>query len=108
MPKKKTTFGISFPDPRLLEMAKLKADQLGLSLSAYINQLVRRDLNLPNVFGLKLLPPEQIEAVAEEQAPYDATPRDPAGDALSTRAERPAPPPTAPSPKQPAPAKGKG
>lgn len=48
--KKKTTFGISFPDEQILERAKIHAKSLGMTLSAYVNQLIRRDLNLPGAF----------------------------------------------------------
>jgi hypothetical protein len=42
--KIKTTFGISFPNPDLLDQAKAKSAAYGISLSAYVNQLLRRDL----------------------------------------------------------------
>lgn len=50
---------------------------------------------------------EALAFVAEEQAPYDAKPRDPAGDALEARAAQPARRPTDPAPQPPARAKGK-
>src|SRR5690606_38991140 len=39
--KKKTTHGVSFPDPELLTAAKAKAASMQISFSTYINQLVR-------------------------------------------------------------------
>lgn len=50
--KTKTTFGISFPNPDLLDQAKTKASAYGLSLSAYVNQLLRRDLGHPSVMDM--------------------------------------------------------
>jgi len=89
--KKKTTFGISFPDERLLLAAKEKAKELGISLSAYINQLIRKDLHLRNVFN-----PKDTGALlaAEDQAPYSTTPR-----LDSVKRDFPATPPVAPKPK---------
>ena len=47
--QKKVTVGISFPDPKVLELAKLRAGELGIrSFSEYINQLIRCDVGLPN------------------------------------------------------------
>ena len=46
---KKITIGISFPDPNVLDMAKARAEELGIrSFSEYINQLIKYDLGLPN------------------------------------------------------------
>ncbi len=47
--KKKTTHGVSFPDPELLTAAKAKAASMQISFSTYINQLVRRDLGWKGV-----------------------------------------------------------
>lgn len=49
--KKKVTHGVSWPNEELLESAKLRATELGLNLSAYINQLVRKDLGWGGVFS---------------------------------------------------------
>lgn len=47
--KKRITFGISFPEEKILELGKKRANELGIrSFSEYINQLVRLDLGLPN------------------------------------------------------------
>ena len=64
--KTKTTFGISFPNPDLLEKAKVKSRAHGLSLSGYVNQLLRRDMGLPAM--LPIQPP--ADTVEEPQAPY--------------------------------------
>lgn len=42
--KKKIAQGISFRDEVVLNTAKQKADSLGLSFSAYVNQLIRGDI----------------------------------------------------------------
>lgn len=47
----KFTFGISFPDPTVFEKAKERANVLGLSFSAYVNQVVRKDLGLASSFS---------------------------------------------------------
>lgn len=50
--KKRITFGISFPDEKLLKKAKERASELGIrSFSDYINQLIKYDLGLPNCIG---------------------------------------------------------
>ncbi|EIQ01601.1 hypothetical protein OpiT1DRAFT_00173 [Opitutaceae bacterium TAV1] len=67
MSKKKTTFGISFPDERILERAKEKAATMGLSLSGYVNQLLRRDLDMPNVFTAQQINDALASVEAEQQ-----------------------------------------
>jgi hypothetical protein len=48
--KTKLTHGVSWPDPELLAAARRRASGLGMGFSAYINQLVRRDLGWGNAF----------------------------------------------------------
>lgn len=48
--EKYTTFGLSFPDERVLDSAKVKAKELGMSLSAYVNQLIRKDVGMSGAF----------------------------------------------------------
>ncbi|MDP0495228.1 MAG: hypothetical protein Q7Q73_03370 [Verrucomicrobiota bacterium JB024] len=48
--KTKVTFGVSFPDERILELGKQKAQELGMSFSAYVNQVLRKDLSIRSVF----------------------------------------------------------
>ena len=75
--KKKVTFGISFPDPDLLSKAKSRADEIGLSLSSYVNQLLRQDLGMPNALRLCPVPPKPLEATSDPLARYEtkAAPR---------------------------------
>lgn len=40
----KTTFGVSFPDPSVLERGKRKAAFYGISFSKYVCLLIERDL----------------------------------------------------------------
>lgn len=50
--KKRITFGISFPDEKILERGKKRCEELGIrSFSDYINQLIKYDLGLPNVIS---------------------------------------------------------
>lgn len=44
MAKKRVTHGISFPDEDVLNLARERARRLDLSLSKYINKLVKDDL----------------------------------------------------------------
>lgn len=67
MNKKKTTFGVSFPDKRILQLGKEKAASLGISFSAYVNQVLRRDLNLPNVFESEDQPTFRTPPPAKEK-----------------------------------------
>lgn len=49
--KKKITKGISFPNEEVLAKAKERFEKLGLgSFSEYVNQLIKRDVGLPNIF----------------------------------------------------------
>lgn len=74
--KKRTTFGISFPDENLLKKAKERASELGIrSFSDYINQLIKYDLGLPNCIGQYIAkdistltppPPPEREPTLEE------------------------------------------
>ena len=64
--KTKTTFGISFPNPDLLEQAKRKSAAHGLSLSGYVNQLLRRDMGLPSMIPTAA----PADAVEEPRAAY--------------------------------------
>lgn len=76
-PKQKyTTFGLSFPDERVLDTAKVRAKEMGMSLSAYVNQLIRKDVGMPGSFsheaGAKQLlkyPDIQHGMVAEDAPP---------------------------------------
>lgn len=43
MAQKNKTHGISFPDHGLLEWAKKRAKELDISLSKYINRLIKSD-----------------------------------------------------------------
>ncbi|MDR1817557.1 MAG: hypothetical protein LBR07_05155 [Puniceicoccales bacterium] len=47
---KKTVYGISFPNPDVLVRGKRRAASCGISFSAYLNQLVRRDIGIGSVF----------------------------------------------------------
>jgi hypothetical protein len=67
--KTKTTYGISFPQPELLEAAKLRSKAVGLSFSAYVNQLLRRDLGRATLYQQ---PAPPLEVVEEPQARYGA------------------------------------
>jgi hypothetical protein len=96
--KKKTTFGISFPDPRLLEMAKIKAEALGMSLSAYVNALVRRDLNMPGAFGQRF---SAEEASGDDGTPASNSGAGPAEAGLRAKAAGAKQTPTAPGPRRP-------
>ena len=70
--KTKLTYGISFPDPRILDGAKSRAAQIGISFSAYVNQLLRRDLGQPNALSLYTQPPQPLQVVEEPLARYGA------------------------------------
>jgi hypothetical protein len=60
--KKRITFGISFPDEKLLEVGKERAKALGIrSFSEYVNQLVRHDLGLPNYIEPFLKKPRSLD-----------------------------------------------
>lgn len=99
MNKKKTTFGISFPDERLLLAAKAKAQELGITFSAYVNQLIRKDLHLRNVFSQE--DAGELHA-AEDPSPYGA-----ARDALTEGLSVPSKPATGQAQPPIEPAKGK-
>ena len=47
MPRENTTQGISFP-PQLLAKAKQRASERGLSVSGYVQALIREDLLQPD------------------------------------------------------------
>lgn len=51
------THGISWPDPQLLVEAKARAGRLGLSLSQYVNRLVKDDIDEGGNMILKDPPP---------------------------------------------------
>ena len=63
MKRKKLTFGISFPDERILLLAKERAKERGMTLSAYVNQLIRRDLNMPGAFTPYLVSDSPLKAM---------------------------------------------
>lgn len=51
MPKDRITRGVSFKDEALLNQAKRRVEELGLtSFSEYINQLIRKDHGMANIF----------------------------------------------------------
>ncbi|WOO39651.1 hypothetical protein [Rubellicoccus peritrichatus] len=69
--KDRITKGISFPDEEILQLGQERAKNLGLrSFSEYINQLIRHDNGLPNIFdgiqksGTSSILNKEIEAKA--------------------------------------------
>lgn len=67
--KQKLTYGISFPQPELLEAAKIRSKAVGLSFSSYVNQLLRRDLGRATLYQE---PAPPLDAVEEPLARYGA------------------------------------
>ena len=63
---------VSFP-PELAALARESAKRTGLPLSTYVQQLIRQDVGMPNVFQKKTQPPTQ-------------TPNFPAGNSLKSEA----------------------
>ncbi|MEM7789769.1 MAG: hypothetical protein AAF546_00075 [Verrucomicrobiota bacterium] len=82
MTKDRITKGISFPDEKVLRAAQERSQSLGLkSFSEYVNQLIRKDNGLPNIFEAESgaetyqvqYPAQEEElAAAEDPAPYGA------------------------------------
>jgi hypothetical protein len=62
------TFGVSFPDPKLLKDGKARAARLDLSFSDYICRLVREELERGGDFVLREGPPP-ADAPAESKGP---------------------------------------
>lgn len=54
----------------MLAAAKAKADEMGLSLSTYVNQLVRKDLGLTSIYSVQ----EASEAHGDDEPEPPAAP----------------------------------
>lgn len=57
MPRNNKTVGISMT-PEMIDDIKVRADSLGLTVSAYVQQLIRRDMGEQNVLDPPQSPPQ--------------------------------------------------
>lgn len=73
--KAKLTKGISWQSPELLAAGESKARELGMSFSAYVCHLVRKDLGMKGVFSQEatsVIAPEKKESLTATQMAREA------------------------------------
>lgn len=74
MPRKSVTIGVSL-SPELRAQAVARAENLGLSFSAYIQSLVRRDLSERGPLQISEHPPVYPQETGSALDPYRSKPR---------------------------------